>query len=155
MKNWKKKQWANIYTNINKWRISNSNMESKKKILSIPESKTEYLEPILEETKLMEHKIDYIDDETDEYLINQFCSLTNTTKEIAISFLDTTEWNVLFAVDKFYATNGKLSSNQTLESKTEKSKDMIYTHGISFWYWENQQSNKQYIVKKYQNSKKK
>eukprot|EP01084_Bolivina_argentea_P264051 447149_1 len=149
MKNWKKKQWGNIYTKINKWKMFGSNVQSKKKILSIPESKTEYLE----ETKLMEHETDYIDHGTDEHLIHQFCSMTNTTKEIATSFLDTTEWNVLFAVDKYYATNGKLSHYQTFQSKSEKPKYMIYTHGISFWYWKNENLNKRLVVKQFQNLK--
>eukprot|EP01084_Bolivina_argentea_P081683 147888_1 len=108
IKNWKKKQWTNIYTKMNEWKMYNSNLQSQKQI-SIPKSNPEYLE----ETKLMEHETDYIDNETDIDLINQFCSMTNTTQEIAIAFLKTTEWNVLFAVDKYYATNGKLSPNQT------------------------------------------
>eukprot|EP01084_Bolivina_argentea_P001976 3646_1 len=90
MDNWNKKQWSKIYAKINK--ICNSKKSPAKNVASVQESKPEITE-YSEETKMIEHETDYIDNETDMHLIHQFCSLTNATKKIAISFLDITEWN--------------------------------------------------------------
>eukprot|EP01084_Bolivina_argentea_P157358 274240_1 len=129
---------------MSKWQICDNKKITKSpvtNIISVQESNTQYFET------------DYINKETDQHLIEQFCAMTEATTETAIAFLKITEWNVLFAVNKYYATNGTLSDNQTLQSKSEMSNDMIYNHGIPFWYWEKQKSQKIHVVKKFPNLK--
>eukprot|EP01084_Bolivina_argentea_P264050 447146_1 len=146
MVNWKKKQWLKIYIKINKWGQMPKQHKNVNKIL-IAESKTEIY-------NMMEHtcNIDYIDKQTDIHLIDEFCAITNSKNEIAISYLKTTEWNVLFAINKYYATNGKLSKTE-IETTEIESKHIIYNLGISFWYWNNQKSNKRYVLKTFHNLK--
>eukprot|EP01084_Bolivina_argentea_P313284 542518_1 len=118
---------------MSKWQGYNNAKTAAKIIISTHESKTHYCE----ETKVIEHATDYIDTETDKALINQFQAIVNTSKDVAITFLQTNDWNVLFAVNKYYATNGEASNHKVLQTKTEHLKDVIniYNHGIAFWYW--------------------
>eukprot|EP01084_Bolivina_argentea_P107829 192761_1 len=144
--NWKRKQWSKIYAKIRKWQITKNTMQLSNKSIVMQKVKTTYCKGT--------NSTDYIDKQTDSDLIDEFCTITKATKEIAITFLETTEWNILFAIHKYYAANGKLSkqNDESTHNKAE-SKQVIYNLGISFWYWEKQKLNKRYVRKKFLNLK--
>eukprot|EP01084_Bolivina_argentea_P075872 137498_1 len=123
--NWKKKEWTNIYITINKWlkKWESSTVSYK------PENKSE------QKTKYFKQQdVDYIDKETDEHRVQQFCASTNTSRDIAVNFLNKANWNVSFAINKYL--------NQTDQSDNHNNDPMnknnsVYHSGIPFWYWEN------------------
>eukprot|EP01084_Bolivina_argentea_P258593 436020_1 len=165
---WNKKQWQKIYQKINRWQItiSEKTHASQKTEADTGKEKTKTI-------LLSQSDTHYIDKSTDTHLVEEFCTITKSTKEIAVTFLKMTEWNVLIAVNKYYA-NGKISntdykneyhsddefySNQSLheyhsdDDIHDNKNQLIYNHGISFWYWEKQRSNKIYIKKRFTNLK--
>eukprot|EP01084_Bolivina_argentea_P256560 431999_1 len=151
---WTKKSWKNIFMAFNKW-------QPLKLKLSVTESKENDVHNNVEEKyekkeelKQLEVKtdVDYIDKGTDQDSISKFCMITNTTKNTAAMFLKNCNWNIMTAINSFYSVNGDVSKlnptshhNQAIEQNT----NTVYTHGVSFWYWKKQSSNKRYIKSKF------
>eukprot|EP01083_Nonionella_stella_P285073 970394_1 len=153
IKNWNKKQWVKIYVNIQKWTSSRPNYND------VAQKYNEA--PNADDIDQMynEAQIDYIDIGTDAHTIHTFCTLTNTTKDIAFSFLQETSWNIEIAVDRYFAFDGNINSfplcehNIDNEAKEEHSEYLIYNNGVAFWYWDCDKKKKRYIGAKCKNLK--
>eukprot|EP01084_Bolivina_argentea_P243858 408693_1 len=99
-----------------------------------------------DDEKKVENYINYMDAEEneDEHILNLFCTLTQSDRNVAAMFLKETEWNIQFAIDRYYALAGdatKLAKTKTeLKYKTRNTNDSmfgaVYNHGVYFWYWE-------------------
>eukprot|EP01084_Bolivina_argentea_P259538 437934_1 len=144
--NWNKKQWSKIYLQINKWQLSYKHLTPQKRYSAqmtlIKSSETMYVE----ETKITEEQInDYIIADTDKQLVDQFCAITHATKNTAAFFLREAEWNVTFAINKFYASSGNVSDTSM---KKNRSVGSVYNIGIAFWYWEHPKPNTIYVQKR-------
>eukprot|EP01084_Bolivina_argentea_P195719 335680_1 len=92
-----------------------------------------------EEIKTIDHEdqMDYIDQGTDSYIIQQFIALTSTSTDVAISFLKESEWNIVVAVNKYYSVykNTPQSKSVVDEQERNQTENRVYNYGISFWYW--------------------
>eukprot|EP01084_Bolivina_argentea_P159100 277112_1 len=163
--NFNKKEWAKIYVTINRWQSNKSKykapvkpqisssavdeLPSKNDMCFLSDEETENEDTKNEETKYNENedvKVDYIHQLFFEF-IHQFCAITNATKSVAVSFLTENQWNVMFAVNKYYAANkpSKAIINFQQNGDASDGNDKVYTHGISFWYWQREKANKIFI----------
>eukprot|EP01083_Nonionella_stella_P310169 1100967_1 len=158
IKNWKKKQWANIYGNIQTWTSTPppttvTTMKSKPNANDIDQTHNNT-------------SIDYIDLGTDVHTIKTFCALTHATKDTAFLFLQETSWTIALAIETYFKFDGNITGFQLYEnntndeadvdreSKEEHSEDLIYNDGVAFWYWVNGKENgKRYITAKCKNLK--
>eukprot|EP01083_Nonionella_stella_P108569 315880_1 len=95
--NWNKKQWANIYITMNKWQSSHTALTTAAPISSSSSVSNQQLDSTV--------MIEDIDKGTDLQHIQEFCAITRSTENVAIHFLKESEWNVTFAVNRYYATN--------------------------------------------------
>eukprot|EP01084_Bolivina_argentea_P135582 238892_1 len=100
--------------------------------------------------------IDYIGKEQNDGLtLNLFTAITSATKDVAALFLADTEWNIQFAINKYYAFSGDPSQlNDTFDEVKEFGN--IYIEGVEFWYWQQNESmpaNAVYIKPKFKNLK--
>eukprot|EP01084_Bolivina_argentea_P077876 141322_1 len=151
VKNFNKKQWSKIYEKIDQWTCSlpKQNMTKLKNNESLP---TEEIEnKYAPERECIDDNVDYIEQGTDSHIIQEFCSMTNSPKNTAISFLEESEWNPVFAAYKYHAANRKISTVSTSRKRTYTFdvEEAVYNHGIAFWYWKHQPPNKIYVKKKF------
>eukprot|EP01084_Bolivina_argentea_P042789 78879_1 len=138
----------------------------------------------MEETKMYnEDDTEYIDIETDKDIVNKFCMLTNYDKNVAVSFLNVTQWDIQAAVCDCYTYNGDITAlyqnkainmsnaqmnisysnqqwkqlhtecNTLINMKSQEFMESIYNHGVEFWYWDADKTNKICIVGKYDTMK--
>eukprot|EP01084_Bolivina_argentea_P077875 141321_1 len=154
--NWNKKQWGKVYTTIKKWNVPKTIPSSAKKV-EIKQSEDNTIDGIDdtcvlsddEENKYSdEDEIDYINKGTDDDIIREFCDITTATKKKAIQFLKESEWNVMFAVNKYYGSNGIFDSNSQTDNSVAENNDIqgvVYNHGIAFWYWREGRLDQRYI----------
>eukprot|EP01084_Bolivina_argentea_P175773 304324_1 len=100
-------------------------------------------------------QVDYIDKGTDFHLIQQFCTTTNTSKDVAIRFLQKAEWNITFAINKYYAETSEYKSRgtRTSDENSQITCGAVYNHGVAFWYWTEQRSNKRFVKNRFNNLK--
>eukprot|EP01083_Nonionella_stella_P057751 151478_1 len=165
-----KKQWTNIYMNIQKWTSPPTPMATSTKKKTTQNISTDTTETVCgvensHDIELVEEKheesIDYIDTETDIDRIQTFGILTNATKDIALVFLQESSWNLDVAVDRYFAVNGNITAFQQQAHNTNNQQktgitsdvDLIYNDGVEFWYWTNGKENKRYIAAKHDNLK--
>eukprot|EP01084_Bolivina_argentea_P259536 437931_1 len=113
----------------------------KKKSVTFEETKSNYIEP------------DYINADTDSDIINKFCALTNATNDIAVQFLKEMQWNIIFAVNKYYSVDHNVAHNVVETDDHAQNNLLVYSHGVSFWYWNKQKTNKRYIQANFINLK--
>eukprot|EP01084_Bolivina_argentea_P306560 529756_1 len=156
MNNWKKKPWSKIYVTINQWKAPSI---KKPKITCEPPpiSQTKLSISITaedekdEEKQIMEEETI---DGTDAHIIQQFCALTLAKPNVAVLFLKDSEWNVCFAVDKYYACNSDVSRLNIIDvSGVNDVQTAVYNIGIAFWYWENEKSEKRFVTATFKNLK--
>eukprot|EP01084_Bolivina_argentea_P299882 516961_1 len=122
IKNYDKKQWCEIYRNIHKWTLpkpktkvptpikstKNESANTKNESANSDDIKSE-----LDEKKTFhdENKMNYIYTISDMDIIHRFCALTNCAKNIAISFLNASQWALNVALNKYYSCNGNIISS--------------------------------------------
>eukprot|EP01084_Bolivina_argentea_P309099 534619_1 len=167
MSSWKKKPWAKIYRTINQWkcvaiktvnphRIS-TKCTSVNEMSNKDENKQEEAKYAMKITSNQDD-IDYINQGTDDYLMKEFVSITNTTENTAISFLKQAEWNLSIAVYNYFGKQDEFDHEEQIDMhmKQDESKaidGVIYNHGIEFWYWNQKRLQKRYVEKQYKNLK--
>eukprot|EP01084_Bolivina_argentea_P075974 137678_1 len=130
MENYKKKKLTKIYVSINKWKVTESKSVEDKLKKDINKTGKKFPE-------YKEQHTDYINKGTDMNIIQDFCTITNTSKNIAISFLKQSEWNVMFAVNKYY-TNETINKLDNITVDEKESEELIYNEGVEFWYWDSE-----------------
>eukprot|EP01083_Nonionella_stella_P035343 96478_1 len=144
--NWNKKQWANIYITMNKWQSSHTALTTAAPISSSSSVSNQQLDSTV--------MIEDIDKGTDLQHIQEFCAITRSTENVAIHFLKESEWNVTFAVNRYYATNCDDAIPQNnMNDNHEDSTRVLYDHGIPFWYWETRKAHKRYVEPKFNDLK--
>eukprot|EP01083_Nonionella_stella_P010152 29012_1 len=145
LQGWNRKLFCRIYMNIKQWKMQ----EYPTKELAVQSSESEQ-----DDTKTNSN-VEYLlgnGENDDESVLNLFAAITNCEKNDAALFLKESEWNIQFALNKYYQFEGdisRLDSQKQLKmssKKIRKDKDalsskygMIYNHGIHFWYWKNNQ----------------
>eukprot|EP01084_Bolivina_argentea_P028640 53201_1 len=147
--NWNKQQWSNVYKAINKWKAkSYENMADDTKYGEQDENE--------EEIKVTEQDFGQM---SDQDIINSFCLITKAENTVAEKFLIHAEWNITFAIDKYYALSGnvtKLSSNYEDDNEHKYDDEQtIYNEGVRFWYWKPRNNDEQqcYIERNYDSLK--
>eukprot|EP01084_Bolivina_argentea_P144491 253490_1 len=154
--NWNKKKWTKIYTTMSKWKAPVATIP-KQQVQKISKNEQVLEENKYEEKKMNQNNANHINEGTDAYLIDQFCEVTNASRKVAVTYLQQAEWNVLFAINTYCKTNQILKQN--IELMHLKSPDdidtegKVYNHGVTFWYWQKQKSEKRFINKTYANLK--
>eukprot|EP01084_Bolivina_argentea_P146882 257076_1 len=138
--NWNKKQWTKIYKTINKWK--STKLKPTSVVIHQVVADNEITQPDLDgkyapELESSDEKVNGIGHETDSQLVEKFCIITHATKSKAVSFLKAAEWNITFAIDKYYAFNGnvtKLSTDYYHNEIDDGDEEfLVYNHGIAFW----------------------
>eukprot|EP01083_Nonionella_stella_P200480 734097_1 len=147
--NYKKKQWTQMYTSMDKWKMTSAAVK--------PTKEVEYEEKKYEEDIKhhvdAEEEMDYIQQGTDEHIIQQFCTVTTATKNVAMQCLDGAAWDLSYAAQNYYSQlNTKNYDN--ISSENAISPDgRVYNDGVAFWYWSAKRSNKRFVQKREQNLK--
>eukprot|EP01084_Bolivina_argentea_P276940 472647_1 len=147
---WNKKQWTNIYRTINKW-------EPKISQVIINLNRDQYTTQKHDEFKYEKPPItNYTDEEcmTDEHFVELFCVVTKAQKKTAVPFLIESHWNVMNAINKYYALSGdvvKLGLKYAHFEHIKKHEEAVYSEGIKFWYWKprNEGEERMFIQSKY------
>eukprot|EP01083_Nonionella_stella_P029907 82183_1 len=176
IQNWNKKQWSNIYLNIQKWTstsltttiatVATTNNKPNSNDIDQKYNEPTNANDVDQKYNTNEAPIDYIDIGTDAHDIHTFCTSTNTTKEIAFSFLQAASWNVEIAVERYFACGGNINGfplyrqhidndakEEHSDAKEEHSEYLIYNNGVEFWYWDRCKKNKRCIAAKCKNLK--
>eukprot|EP01083_Nonionella_stella_P253923 873263_1 len=150
--NYNKKQWTRIYTTMKKWKMLSTQITAPTGMNPCNAQYEDIEEKTYEEEiKHNQTETDYIQQGTDEDIIQQFCSVTNATKDIAIQCLDQRGWDLRYAVQSYY--NYTPSTNY-IDTTAEISTDgRVYNHGVAFWYWTARRSNKRFVRKREKNLK--
>eukprot|EP01084_Bolivina_argentea_P123927 219599_1 len=136
---------------INKWQSENSKSTKVKTVSTMKQSKIEEFKNAM----VIDNVVDWMDEGTDAQIVKDFCAITHATKEIAIQILQQTDWDIVFAMNKYYGSNNIKFDGENDEihqdQKCSDSKEVVYNHGIAFWYWNTAKANTQRVRKKYKN----
>eukprot|EP01084_Bolivina_argentea_P056856 103978_1 len=171
MNGWDKKKWSKIYAFIKKRKpikgttaathVSETKTKTDpKNVFVVTEANANYTDrddikyqenKYPEDTENAEDNANYTDRDDFE-AIQEFCAITNASNEVAVKFLKKSQWNVYFAVNLLY----DYEPNSSINSQNNKSiqlKEVIYNHGIAFWYWNKRKTDKIFVEARFQNLK--